>query len=119
MQVILYTFPAICWAYGAGFIFSAFVSVVFWGGPALRLLETVRMHSATVRPAALTPASEVHTSSVCKLHGCVVAICMNARRMTPDCNFQSGLLRWSTVCYDCCRRMLSGWMATVRSAGAA
>lgn len=60
IQVILYTFPAICWAYGAGFVFSAFVSVVFWGGPALRLLELVRMHSATVRPASLTPASEVH-----------------------------------------------------------
>jgi hypothetical protein len=59
-QVILYTFPAICWAYGAGFVFSAFVSVVFWGGPALRLLELVRLHSATVRPSMLTPANEVN-----------------------------------------------------------
>lgn len=59
LQVILYTFPAICWVYGAGFVFSAFVTLVFWGGPAVRLLEAVRLHSATVRPACLTPANEV------------------------------------------------------------
>jgi hypothetical protein len=65
LQVILYTFPAICWAYGAGFVFSAFVSVVFWGGPALQLLELVRLHSATVRPSLLTPASEVSLCVCC------------------------------------------------------
>ncbi len=31
LQVILLSFPAVCWIYGAGFIFSAFVSVIFWG----------------------------------------------------------------------------------------
>jgi hypothetical protein len=70
-QVILYTFPAICWAYGAGFVFSAFVSVVFWGGPALRLLELVRLHSATVRPSMLTPASEVNYMA---LHAACAAV---------------------------------------------
>ncbi len=29
-KVILFSFPAVCWVYSAGFIFSTFVSVVFW-----------------------------------------------------------------------------------------
>lgn len=32
-HVVLYTFPAICWIYGAGIIFSSFVSLIFWGAP--------------------------------------------------------------------------------------
>lgn len=31
-RMVLYSFPAICWAYGAGALFSSFVSVVFWTG---------------------------------------------------------------------------------------
>lgn len=31
-RAILYAFPAVCWSYGAGFVFSSFVSVVFWTG---------------------------------------------------------------------------------------
>lgn len=31
-RLVLYSFPAICWAYGAGALFSSFVSVVFWTG---------------------------------------------------------------------------------------
>ena len=31
-RAILTAFPAVCWAYGAGFLFSSFVSVVFWTG---------------------------------------------------------------------------------------
>lgn len=30
--LVLYSFPAICWAYGAGPLFSSFVSLVFWTG---------------------------------------------------------------------------------------
>ena len=53
MQVILYSFPAVCWVYGAGFIFSTFVSVVFWGGPVLYIYQAVRSNSSTVRIRAL------------------------------------------------------------------
>jgi hypothetical protein len=31
-RAILYAFPAVCWSYGAGFVFSSFVSVIFWTG---------------------------------------------------------------------------------------
>lgn len=31
-RLVLYSFPAICWAYGAGALFSSFVSIVFWTG---------------------------------------------------------------------------------------
>ena len=31
-RLVIYSFPAICWAYGAGALFSGFVSLVFWAG---------------------------------------------------------------------------------------
>ena len=52
-QVILYSFPAVCWVYGAGFIFSTFVSVVFWGSPALSAYEAIRAGISVVRIQAL------------------------------------------------------------------
>ena len=53
MQVILYSFPAICWLYGAGILFSTFVSVVFWGASVQQLVESVRKSSTIVRPMGL------------------------------------------------------------------
>ena len=53
MQVILYSFPAVCWLYGAGFIFSSFVSIVFWGASVQQLYESLRKHSTIVRPMGL------------------------------------------------------------------
>ncbi|KAJ9531640.1 hypothetical protein QJQ45_021763 [Haematococcus lacustris] len=41
-RVVLYSFPAVCWVYGAGFVFSTFVSAVFWGGPLSSLYHLVR-----------------------------------------------------------------------------
>ena len=36
---ILYVFPAICCIYGSGFLFSLFVSVIFWSWPMIALWE--------------------------------------------------------------------------------
>ena len=52
-QAILYSFPAVCWIYGAGFIFSTFVSVVFWGNPIMNAYQTLRNNSSTIRIKAL------------------------------------------------------------------
>ena len=52
-QAILYSFPAVCWIYGAGFIFSTFVSVVFWGNPVMNAYQTLRNNSSTIRIKAL------------------------------------------------------------------
>lgn len=52
-QVILYSFPAICWLYGAGILFSTFVSIVFWGASVQQLVESVRKNSTIVRPMGL------------------------------------------------------------------
>ncbi|KAK9906901.1 hypothetical protein WJX75_009933 [Coccomyxa subellipsoidea] len=57
-RVILYSFPAICWLYGAGFVFSTFVSVVFWGASVQQLWESLRKHSTIVRPMGLQDATE-------------------------------------------------------------
>lgn len=51
--MILYAFPAICWLYGAGVVFSSFVSVVFWGAPLQQLLEWLRRHSTVIRPLGM------------------------------------------------------------------
>lgn len=53
MQVILNTFPAICWLYGAGVVFSTFVSLVFWGATARRLAEHLRKLASVVEPQGL------------------------------------------------------------------
>lgn len=53
LQVILNSFPAVCWIYGAGMIFSTFVSLVFWGATARRIYEYVRKMASIVRPLGL------------------------------------------------------------------
>ena len=52
-QAILYSFPAVCWIYGAGFVFSTFVSVVFWGNPVMCVYQTLRNNSSTIIIKAL------------------------------------------------------------------
>ena len=71
MQVILYSFPAICWLYGAGILFSTFVSVVFWGASVQQLVESVRKNSTIVRPMGLrvSPQAAFYSS---ELHRCVI-----------------------------------------------
>ena len=56
-RVILYSFPAVCWVYGAGLVFSSFVSVVFWGAPAQRAWEAARKAATVVRPMGLRDAT--------------------------------------------------------------
>ncbi|EFN60184.1 hypothetical protein CHLNCDRAFT_133698 [Chlorella variabilis] len=48
--LVLYSFPAICWAYGAGALFSSFVSLVFWTGPLVRTVERMRNAATSVQP---------------------------------------------------------------------
>jgi hypothetical protein len=50
---VLYVFPVVCWAYGAGVVFSAFITAVFWGFPAFLLVEAATERSMLVVPAAL------------------------------------------------------------------
>lgn len=45
-RLILYTFPAVCWVYGAGFIFSTFVSGVELSCSLLRVDQVCRCFSA-------------------------------------------------------------------------
>ena len=53
VQVILYTFPALCWLYGAGTLFSLFASFVFWAGPVQHVVEATRRNATTVQPLGL------------------------------------------------------------------
>lgn len=53
VQFILYTFPAVCWRYGAGTVFSAFVSLVFWGAPAKRFYNLARTIATEITPVGL------------------------------------------------------------------
>lgn len=50
LQCSLYLFPAICWAYGAGVLFSMFVSVVFWAAPLWTAYEYVASTIFVVAP---------------------------------------------------------------------
>lgn len=50
---MLTAFPIVCWAYGAGVVFSMFVTVVFWGFPAVLLAEEVAARTLAVTPAKL------------------------------------------------------------------
>lgn len=61
LQVILYSFPAVCWIYGAGTIFSLFVSVVFWGPLLQHVYESLRKHTTIVRPMGLEVRAGVGT----------------------------------------------------------
>eukprot|EP00775_Hariotina_reticulata_P013637 gene13637-13760_t len=72
-RLILYTFPAVCWVYGAGFIFSTFVSVVFWGGPVMQLYEFLRTSTCSVSIKDLRPAT---AADVERMHGdCAICWC--------------------------------------------
>ena len=53
LQVILYTFPAVCWAYDAGAYFCLFATIVFWGGTVLRAVEAVRAAVISAQPKGL------------------------------------------------------------------
>ena len=54
---ILMSFPAVCWAYGAGFLFSMFASAVFWTNPIIRLVEHVKKVAMEVRPLHWHPVT--------------------------------------------------------------
>lgn len=54
---ILMTFPALCWYYNAGIIFSTFVTIVLWTGPMVRFMEKLRVNVASVRPVSLTAST--------------------------------------------------------------
>ena len=69
-QVILYSFPAVCWVYGAGWVFSAFVSVVFWGASAQQLWEALRRRSTIVRPMGLQVRPPMHATFTQHLGSC-------------------------------------------------
>ena len=56
-QTILLSFPAICWGYGAGFVFSVFASVVFWAGPVARLVERIKRVATEVEPVHWHPVN--------------------------------------------------------------
>jgi hypothetical protein len=42
-RMVLYTFPCVCWVYGAGFVFSSLVS-----GELVQTFEKVRMHDTVI-----------------------------------------------------------------------
>lgn len=77
LQVILYSFPAVCWIYGAGTIFSLFVSVVFWGPLLQHLYESLRKHTTIVRPMGLevSPGSPDPAGLPMGSHSCFATIC--------------------------------------------
>ena len=54
---ILMSFPAVCWAYGAGFLFSTFASAVFWTTPIVRLVEHVKKVAMEVQPMHWHPVT--------------------------------------------------------------
>ncbi|KAK2078598.1 hypothetical protein QBZ16_003438 [Prototheca wickerhamii] len=56
-RAVLLAFPAVCWAYQAGMVFSTFVSFVFWTGPLRALAAALRERATSVRPAGWRPAS--------------------------------------------------------------
>jgi hypothetical protein len=48
--IVLYLFPCVCWAYGAGTVFSTLVSALFWGSPAVLLFEAACERAVAVLP---------------------------------------------------------------------
>ncbi|CAD7698420.1 unnamed protein product [Ostreobium quekettii] len=59
-HVVLYTFPAICWAYGAGVVFSTFVSLIFWAGPLMGAYRHFTKAFMLTLPKDLSPAMPHH-----------------------------------------------------------
>jgi hypothetical protein len=69
-RAILLSFPAVCWVYGAGLVFSTFASVIFWAGPVLRGLEHLRSATASVAPKEwhdATPAEFERMGGLCAI----------------------------------------------------
>jgi hypothetical protein len=69
-RAILLSFPAVCWVYGAGLVFSSFASVIFWAGPLLRGLEHLRSATASVAPKEwhdATPAEFERMGGLCAI----------------------------------------------------
>ena len=50
---ILYVFPLVCWFYNAGFVFSLFITVMFWGLPVYLFVEGVAERIVVVAPEQL------------------------------------------------------------------
>ncbi len=75
-QAILYTFPAICWAYNAGFLFSTFVTGVFWTGPFVRtpppVTPAVLADSIACQGPCVSHDSSPPSSSNYSRPGCVL-----------------------------------------------
>jgi len=81
-HVVLYTFPAICWIYGAGIIFSSFVSLIFWGAPVSVLYRKIRNRVSCTVLKGLKPMKEEHAERM----GGNCAICWGALRVTEGEN---------------------------------
>lgn len=57
-KTILYCFPAICWIYGAGWMFSGFASLIFWAAPVQQIVHWTRTNATVIRPVGLKDATE-------------------------------------------------------------
>lgn len=78
-HVVLYTFPAICWIYGAGIIFSSFVSLIFWGGPLTSIYRKLMQSISCTVLRGLHPMTPEHVERM----GGNCAICWGALRLAP------------------------------------
>lgn len=76
---ILLSFPAVCWAYGAGMVFSSFASVIFWTGPVLRAVEQLRSVATEVQPQEWHPATPQELDRM----GSSCAICWGSLTAAP------------------------------------
>lgn len=79
-HVVLYTFPAICWVYGAGIIFSSFVSLIFWGGPLNAIYRTIRQSMSHTVLKDSSPVTQGHIN----LMGGMCSICWGALELPDD-----------------------------------
>jgi len=75
-RLILYTFPAVCWVYGAGLIFSTFVSGRTPSWDLLKLQTVSRCLSACLvcQPTASNSLFQWLSSSLCLLQVVVVRV---------------------------------------------
>jgi len=115
---ILMSFPAVCWAYGAGMVFSSFASVIFWTGPLLRAVERLRSVATEVKPRDWHQA----TSQEIERMGDACAICWGALQERGNGEQERGeamaamglpcghayhhkcLLEWLQACYGQSRK---------------
>lgn len=80
LQCALSVFPAVCWVYGAGPIFSTFVSLVFWGAPAWAAYEFVAGNLFSIMPQGVRRAGR----AVQERAGPQCAICWGAFEEDPE-----------------------------------